>query len=114
MVESTSALRLHGAQNSGDLPSRERGVPVDVLKIGRFIPGLLEGGGKLVRSSAVLVFRPVTSPNIRPHGQRCARVGTISSLVVERDVDLGRARQPSVGKHRHQLRPSRESCGTVV
>ena len=89
MVESASALRLHGTQRSSDLPSRERGVPVDVLEKDRFLPGLLEGSGKLIRSPVVLMFRPVSFPSIRPQGQRCARVGTISPLVVERDLDLG-------------------------
>ena len=36
------------------------------------------------------VFRPVSTPSVRPHGQRRARVGAISPLVVEGDMDLGR------------------------
>ena len=83
-----SALRFHGPQYTSDLPNRERGVPVDVLEVDRFFSGLLEGSVKLVNSPAVLVFRPVSSPRVRPQGQRCARVGTISPLIVERDVDL--------------------------
>ena len=65
-------------------------MPVDVLEIDRFLPGLLEGSGKLVSSPAVFVFRPVSDPRVRPQGQRCARVGAISPLIVERNMDLGR------------------------
>ena len=67
-------------RSSSDLPSRERGVPVDVLNVDRFLLGLLEGSGELVRTPVVLVFRPVSSPNIRPQEQLCARVGTISPV----------------------------------
>ena len=64
MVEPASTFGLHGTQCTCDLPNREGGVPVDVLEINRFLPGLLEGSGMLVNSPAVLVFRPVSFPSI--------------------------------------------------
>ena len=64
--------------------------PVDVLEIDRFVSGLVEGNGMLVCSAVVLMFRPVFLPRIRPQGQPCARVGTISPFIIDRDVDLGR------------------------
>ena len=42
-------------------PAGEKGVPVDVLEIDRFLPGLLQGSGKLVHSPVVIMFRPHAS-----------------------------------------------------
>ena len=90
MVEPASPFRLRVTSCIGDLPNREGRVPVGVLELDRFLPGLLESSRKLVSPPAVLVFRPVSSPRLRPQGQRCARVGAISPLVVEGNMDLGR------------------------
>ena len=65
-------------------------MPVDVLENDGFLPGLLEGSSELIRSPMVPMFRPVFFPSFGPQGQRCARVGTVSPPVVERDVDLER------------------------
>ena len=65
-------------------------MPVGVLELDRFLPGLLDCSGKLVSPPAFPVFRPVSYPRVRPQGQRRVWVGAISPLVVEGDMDLGR------------------------
>ena len=90
MIKPTCTLRLHGAQSISNLPSGKGRVPIELLEVNRFVSGLLESCGELFCSPTAIMLRPVFPPGIRPQGQRCARVRSISPLIVESDVDLGR------------------------
>ena len=49
----------------------------------RFSPSLPESSSEPILSSATIVFCPVVPPRVGPQGQRCARVGPVTPLVVE-------------------------------
>ena len=91
------------AQNGGDsLPRLDRKIqPV--------------ARGPMVESASAQTSRyaklQCPSPNIRPQGQRRARVGSISPIIVERDVDLRRlVSLPSEGMGTNRALRERGVC----